>query len=99
MAYWSPPMVRIDHDGAEIDLGLTYNFKNPDTQYQNGIDFHFDWGMSQFLSKQVFVGFISSSPTTRAPTRSSAASGRACSESVRSSDTCFRSATCRDTST
>jgi hypothetical protein len=39
-------------------LGLTYNFKNPDTQYQNGIDFHFDWGMSQFLSKQVFVGFV-----------------------------------------
>ena len=38
--------------------GLTYNFKNPDTQYRNGIDFHLDWGMSQFLSKQVFVGFV-----------------------------------------
>ena len=38
--------------------GLTYNFKNPDTQYQSGIDFHFDWGVSQFLSKQVFVGFV-----------------------------------------
>jgi hypothetical protein len=38
--------------------GLTYNLKNPDTQYQNGIDFHFDWGVSQFLSKQVFVGFV-----------------------------------------
>jgi hypothetical protein len=36
--------------------GLTYNFKNPETQYQNGIDFHFDWGASHFLSKQVFVG-------------------------------------------
>jgi hypothetical protein len=36
--------------------GLTYNFKNPDTQYQSGIDFHFDWGASHFLSKQVFVG-------------------------------------------
>ena len=36
--------------------GFTYNFKNQDTQYQNGIDFHFDWGASQFLSKQVFVG-------------------------------------------
>jgi hypothetical protein len=36
--------------------GFTYNFKNPDTQYQNGIDFHFDWGASQFLSKEVFVG-------------------------------------------
>jgi hypothetical protein len=38
--------------------GVTYNFKNPDTQYQSGIDLHFDWGVSQFLSKQVFVGFV-----------------------------------------
>jgi hypothetical protein len=38
--------------------GFTYNFKNPDTQYQNGINFHFDWGASQFLSKQVFVGLV-----------------------------------------
>jgi len=37
---------------------FTYNFKNQDTQYQNGIDFHLDWGVSQFLSKQVFVGFV-----------------------------------------
>ena len=38
--------------------GFTYNFKNQDTQYQNGIDFHFDWGASKFLSKQVFVGLV-----------------------------------------
>ena len=38
--------------------GFTYNFKNQDTQYQNGIDFHFDWGASHFLSKQVFVGLV-----------------------------------------
>jgi len=38
--------------------GFTYNFKNQDTQYQNGIDFHIDWGASQFLSKQIFVGFV-----------------------------------------
>jgi hypothetical protein len=38
--------------------GFTYNFRNHDTQYQNGIDFHIDWGMSQFLSKQVFVGLV-----------------------------------------
>jgi hypothetical protein len=36
--------------------GFTYNFKNPDTQYRNGIDFHFDWGAAHFVSKQVFVG-------------------------------------------
>jgi hypothetical protein len=38
--------------------GFTYNFKNTATQYQNGIDFHFDWGASHFLSKQVFVGVV-----------------------------------------
>jgi hypothetical protein len=36
--------------------GFTYNFKNPDTQYRSGIDFHYDWGASHFLSKQLFVG-------------------------------------------
>src|SRR5258708_38114890 len=36
--------------------GFTYNFKNPDTQYRSGIDFHFDWGASHFLTKQLFVG-------------------------------------------
>ena len=36
--------------------GFTYNFKNPDTQYRNGIDFHFDWGAAHFISKQVFIG-------------------------------------------
>jgi hypothetical protein len=46
--------------GTELSgvAGFTYNFKNPDTQYQSGIDFHFDWGVSRFLSKQVFVGFV-----------------------------------------
>jgi hypothetical protein len=36
--------------------GLTYSLMNPDTQYQNGIDFHLDWGASQFLSKNFLVG-------------------------------------------
>ena len=38
--------------------GLTYNFRNHDTNYQSGVDFHVDWGASQFLSKQVFVGLV-----------------------------------------
>lgn len=38
--------------------GFTYNFKNPDTQYRSGIDFHFDWGASKFLSKHAFVGLV-----------------------------------------
>ncbi len=39
-------------------LGFTYNFLNTATQYQNGVDMHFDWGASQFLSKQVMVGLV-----------------------------------------
>jgi hypothetical protein len=39
-------------------LGFTYNFKNTATQYQNGADLHFDWGASQFLTKQVQVGLV-----------------------------------------
>jgi hypothetical protein len=38
--------------------GFTYNFKNQDTQYQSGIDFHFDWAASHFLSKQLFAGLV-----------------------------------------
>jgi hypothetical protein len=38
--------------------GFTYNFKNPATDYQNGINFHFDWGASHFLTKQIFAGMV-----------------------------------------
>jgi hypothetical protein len=41
-----------------VVTGLTYNFKNPDTQYQNGIDWHVDWGASHFLSKQWQIGLV-----------------------------------------
>ncbi len=38
--------------------GLTYNFKNPATNYKNGIDGHLDWGASQFLSDQLHIGLV-----------------------------------------
>jgi hypothetical protein len=38
--------------------GLTYSFINPDTQYQNGIDFHLDWGASKFITKEVHIGLV-----------------------------------------
>lgn len=43
---------------ASAVLGFTYNFKNPDTDYKNGIDGHIDWGVAQFLNKQLFVGAV-----------------------------------------
>ncbi len=39
-------------------VGLTYNFENPDTDYQNGIDFHLDWAASQFISEQIHIGLV-----------------------------------------
>jgi hypothetical protein len=41
-----------------IVAGLTYNFINPDLQYQNGVDFHVDWGASKFVDKNVHVGLV-----------------------------------------
>jgi len=39
-------------------LGFTYNVANYQTQYQNGVDLHFDWGASQFLTKQFQEGVV-----------------------------------------
>ena len=46
--------------GHELSLvtGLTGNFVNPSTNYQNGIDWHLDWGASQFLTKQWQIGAV-----------------------------------------
>jgi len=38
--------------------GFTYNGMNDALQYRNGIDFHFDWAVSQFVSKSVHVGVV-----------------------------------------
>lgn len=38
--------------------GLTYNFKNTHTNYQNGIDAHIDWGASKFLWKDLHIGLV-----------------------------------------
>ena len=37
-------------------LGATYNWMNNQTNYKNGIDSHFDWSVSQFLSQSWQVG-------------------------------------------
>jgi hypothetical protein len=39
-------------------LGFTYNSVNQSTQYRNGVDMHFDWGASQFLTKQFQIGLV-----------------------------------------
>jgi hypothetical protein len=38
--------------------GLTGNFENTQTNYTNGIDWHLDWGASQFLTKQLQIGAV-----------------------------------------
>lgn len=37
-------------------IGFTYNWENQDTQYKNGVDSHFDWAASQFLSANWEIG-------------------------------------------
>jgi hypothetical protein len=37
-------------------LGFTYNFINPVTQYQSGVDAHLDWGISPFVSDKMSIG-------------------------------------------
>jgi hypothetical protein len=41
-----------------IVTGLSGNFKNESTDYTNGIDWHLDWGLSQFLTKQWQIGAV-----------------------------------------
>jgi hypothetical protein len=52
--YFNP---QTGHEFSAV-TGLTYNFKNTDTNYQNGVDWHLDWGASQFLSKQLHIGLV-----------------------------------------
>jgi len=49
------PQTGVEFSGV---LGFTYNLLNQSTQYQNGVDMHFDWGTSQFLTKQFLVGLV-----------------------------------------
>jgi hypothetical protein len=41
-----------------VVTGLTGNLRNTNTDYQNGTDWHMDWGASQFLSQQLHVGVV-----------------------------------------
>lgn len=52
--YFNP---QTGHEFSAV-TGLTYNLINPSTNYQNGVDWHLDWGASQFLTKQIFVGAV-----------------------------------------
>jgi hypothetical protein len=52
--YFNP---QTGHEFSAV-TGFTYNFENPDTNYRNGIDWHLDWGASQFMTKQFFVGAV-----------------------------------------
>ena len=52
--YFDP---KLGHEFSAV-TGFTYNLVNPSTNYQNGIDWHLDWGASQFLTKQIQVGAV-----------------------------------------
>jgi len=52
--YFNP---QTGHEFSAV-TGFTYNLVNPSTNYQNGVDWHLDWGASQFLSKKLLVGGV-----------------------------------------
>ena len=41
-----------------VVTGLTGNFENTATNYTSGVDWHLDWGASQFLTKDWQVGLV-----------------------------------------
>ena len=41
-----------------VVAGMTYNWKNPDTHYKNGIDAHLDWSASHFITSQTQLGVV-----------------------------------------
>lgn len=43
---------------ASAVLGVTYNWRNPETDYKNGVDLHIDWAVSQFLSERWQAGIV-----------------------------------------
>jgi hypothetical protein len=52
--YFNP---QVGHEFSAV-TGFTYNLINPSTNYQSGVDWHLDWGASQFLSKQLLIGAV-----------------------------------------
>jgi hypothetical protein len=70
-------------------LGLTYNFENQSTQYQNGVDMHLDWATSKFITKQWQLGVVGYAykqlSCDSGAATGSAASSRRCSASGRRS--------------
>jgi hypothetical protein len=49
-----------DGKGRELTAvaGLTYNFMNPYTAYQSGIDLHLELSASQYLTERLLVGLV-----------------------------------------
>lgn len=49
-----------DKSGREFSavLGLTYNFMNPSTAYQSGVDLHLDLSASQALNDSFYAGVV-----------------------------------------
>jgi Putative MetA-pathway of phenol degradation len=52
----------IGHGGVRrprvYESGFTYNFGNPHTYYQNGVNMHLDVGTSRFVTKELQLGLV-----------------------------------------
>ena len=41
-----------------VTAGITYNFMNPHTEYQSGVDGHIDWGASIAVGEKLYLGAV-----------------------------------------
>lgn len=46
--------------GYELSVipGITFNWINPVTRYRTGTEFHLEWSVSKYLTKELTVGFV-----------------------------------------
>lgn len=52
---WLDPAIGLDLSAA---AGFTVNGENPATNYKTGTEFHLEWAATQFLNKDISVGFV-----------------------------------------
>ena len=43
---------------ASVAAGFTFNWENPDTNYQTGTEFHVEWALMKHLSKTFAIGLV-----------------------------------------
>lgn len=54
-ATWLDPTIGLELSSA---VGFTFNWENPDTDYETGTEFHVEWAVVQHFSKKLGIGIV-----------------------------------------